>query len=370
VDRTTRLFGILIGGLALLAAAAPTLAAEPPADVAFDGVVTVIFHDPEYDNGNGIDGADVTLIVVDLAVPDVVLQEAHGSTDAAGVASFTDVARPTDPAVELALQVTAVRDRTFVDPDGCTVDEHLEGSASAAAGLEVTIDVEVIDQQDGLTCPPQSEPPPSQPPSEAPSLSPPIVVEGVAVEPDGDPLAIEVADATLSSPDGTATLAIETPGDGVFRVEVPAAADPAVERTLTVILIGPEVRMFVDEEGCRWHVFLVARGTWTVAGDVAPEPTTLVAAEELLQGECGNVQPPGSPIPPEPTTGGNIGRPRSPVAPNNNAGAATPHRTLPPSDTATDLGAEAGGVPAALLLLLTMSLSATVAARRFSRRGS
>ena len=367
MHRTTRLFGILIGGLALLAIVAPAVAAEPPADVAFDGVVSVIFHDPEYDNGNGIDGADVTLIVVDVAAPGVVLQEAHGSTDAAGVASFTDVARPTDPAVELELQATAARDRTFIDPEGCTVNEHLGGSASAPAGLEVTIDVEVIDQQDEPTCPPPSETPPSQPPSEAPSLSPPIIVEGTAVEPDGDPLDIDVADAKLSGADGIVTLAVETPGDGVFRVEVPAAADPSVERTLTLVLIGPEVRMFVDEEGCRWHVFLVVRNTWTLVGDVAPEPTTLVAAEELLQGECGNVQPPGSPIPPEPTTeSGNISHPRAPGAPNINAPAAT----LPPSDTATDLAAEAGALPAALLMLLTMSLATALAARRFSRRGS
>jgi hypothetical protein len=153
----------------------------------------------------------------------------------------------------------------------------------------------------------------------------------------------------------------------VFRVEVPAAADPGVERTLTLVLIGPEVRTFVDEAGCVWHVFLVVRNSWTLVGDVEPEPTTLVAAEELLEGVCGNVQPPGSPIPPEPTTGaGNISHPRAPGAPNINTAAAT----LPPSDTASDVGTKPdGGLPAALMLLFTLSLSATIAARRFSRRG-
>ena len=105
--------------------------------------------------------------VVDLAEPDIAIQELQGTTDATGVASFTEVARPTDPGVALEIQAIAVRDRSSVNPDGCTVTEHLGGSASAAAGLEVTIDVEVIDQQDETTCPPPVE-------------DPPVIVEGTA----------------------------------------------------------------------------------------------------------------------------------------------------------------------------------------------
>jgi hypothetical protein len=351
VHRTTRLFGILFGGLALLAAALPALAAEPPAGVAFDGVVTVVFHDPEYDNGNGIEGADVTLTVVDLAAPDVVIQEEQGTTDATGVASFTEIARPTDPSVELELQATAVRDRSFVDAEGCTVVEHLDGGASALAGLEVQIDVAIGTQQDERICP-------------SPVEGPPIIVEGTAVEPDGDPLAIEAGSAKLATVTGWVELPVETAADGAFRVEVPAPTGADEERTLTVFLIGPEIRMDVDEEGCRFHWHLVAQGTWTLVGDEAPEPVTLVAAEQVVEGECPQIQPPGPPVVvPNPT-------PRPPVAPGPTEPAA-PNTTLPPSDTDDVRATGPGGSPAAaLVMLFAISLSAAVAARRFSRRGS
>ena len=352
VHHTMRSFGILVGGLVLLAVAVPAIAAEPPTGVAFDGVVTVNFHDPEYDSGNGIEGADVALTVVDLAEPDIAIQELPGTTDATGVASFTDVARPTDPGVALEIQVIAVRDRSSVNPDGCTVTEHLGGSASAAAGLEVTIDVEVIDQQDETTCPPPVE-------------DPPIIVEGTAVEPDGDPLAIEASQAILGTGPESETLTVETTVDGAFRVEVPAATEPGVERELKVFLVGPEVRTFLDERGCMYFVHLVSQGAWTLVGAEAPEPVTLVAAELVVSAVCNPVQPPLPPAIPNPT-------PRPPVAPDPTAPPAAPDTTLPPSDTDDLPATEPGGASpaAALVLLLAISLSATLAARRFSRRGT
>ena len=351
MHRTTRSLGILLGGLALLAAAVPAVAAEPPAGVAFDGVVTVLFHDPEYDNGNGIGDAEVALTVVDLAAPDVAIQELQGTTDAGGAAVFTEVARPTDPGVELELQVTAVRNRTSVDPDGCTVGELLAGTATAPAGIEVTVDVEVIDQQDERTCPPPVE-------------EPPIIVEGIALEPDGDPLEILYADALL----GTESVPIETTDGGAFRVEVPATTDSSADRVLSVILISPVVRTIVDdpEPGCQTVWAFSARGIWTLIGNEVPEPITLVAAEDMSSTVCPNVDPPGPTGEPNPS----VAPPRPPGVPSPVPNPA-PDPTLPPSDTVDGVDTEGrGSLAAGLLLLLVFSLSAIATAQRVSRRGS
>lgn len=336
MHRTAHALAIL--GAAMALSAAPAFAAEPPPGIAFDGVVTVVFHDPEYDNGNGIAGADVSVWVIDLAT-NIVLEEYSGTTDTSGVASFTGVVRPIDPALELQVNANASRVRTFVDADACTVTEHLQGSAAAPAGLEVTIDIEVQGQQHERSCPPQG---------------PPMIVEGYALTEDGEPLPIVHAESTLDTPDGlTVALPIQTAADGSFRVEVPAIGDAAAERTLTVLILGPDVRTAVDEEGCLVTWTLVALGMWGLVGDEPPVSTTLVASEEPLSGVCG----------------GETATPRPPDAPD---APDAPNITLPPTDTIgggfSDLG---GGLAAGLFLLLVISLSATIAAeRRVSRRGS
>jgi hypothetical protein len=140
-------------------------------------------------------------------------------------------------------------------------------------------------------------------------------------------------------------VAITTTDDGSFRVEVPAATDPEVGRLLEVTLIGPDVRTVENEEGCLITWTLVARGSWTLIGDVTPEPTTLVAAEEPLSGVCG-----GATATPVPAAG----------------------LTLPPTDTSGNGVAttRADALAAALLLLLAISLAVRIAAeRRVSRRG-
>jgi hypothetical protein len=349
VPRTTFSIAILAAGAALLFAAVPAFAADPPTDIAFDGAVTVVFHDPELDP-DGIEGAEVTLAVVDLAAPDVIVQEEHGTTDASGVASFTEIARPTDPAVELLLRASVTRDRSYLDPDGCTVDEHLEGFASAAADLEVVMDIGVSDQIE-RTCPP----PPQY-----------FNLQGTAVDPDGAPLAIDFGEAILETPGGREVLAIETSIEGSFSVVVPEATDPDIERTLRVRLFGPEVRKAVDEPepGCITFYALVGHGTWTLVGDEKPELTAIIAAEEEVGAVCGAVQPPRPPVVPNPT-------PRPPVAPDPTAPPAAPDTTLPPSDTVDLPATAAGSSPAAaLVLLFALSVSAAVTARRFSRRGN
>jgi hypothetical protein len=331
LHRSRWVVAILLAGLALLASTASALGAEPPAGVALDGTVTVVFHGPGYDEGHGIEGADVSLVVVDPTDPDVIVQEEHGSTDADGVASFTGVARMIDPALELELQVDVVRDRTVVDADGCTVTERLEGIATAVAGLEVTIDVEVQGQQGGRTCPP-------------PIDGPAIVVAGHAVDPDGAPLAIVYGEALLGVDE--VALPVETTADGGFSVDVPVSTDPTAERLLTLMLIGPDVRTVEDDEGCLITYTLVARGSWTIVGEETPEPRTLVAEEEPLSGVCG-------------------GATATPLAP-------APRVTLPPTDTAQHgLVTGDGGFATATLLLIAVSLAAAGAAdRRISRRGS
>ena len=330
MHRTTRGFAILIAGFALmLVAVGPALAAEPPPESAHDSVVTVVFHDPEYDNGNGIEGAEIMLWVIDPA-DGLPFEEHFGDTDASGVATFTEVFRTIDPSLGFTLEASAVRDRTVIDDEGCSVNELLMGNATAPTALEVTIDVEVQEQETQRTCP-QDTPRP-------------MIIEGNAVDPDGNALAIRHAEAQLHTQDGSAAVPISTSTDGSFRVEVPFPEVDEPERTLDVTLIGPDVRTVEDEEGCLTTWTLVARGTWTLLDDWEPEPATLVAAEEPLSGVCG-----GATATPVPAAG----------------------LTLPPTDTsAHSLDEGVGGLGAALLLLIAISLASTIAAeRRVSRRG-
>ena len=333
MHRTIRPLATLTAGfMLLLAAVGPAWAAEPPSDIAFDGVVNVLFHDPEYDDGKGIEGAYVSMLAVDLGA-DMVLEEYDGTTDASGVATFTGVVHAIDPDLEFSLQANASRSRSFVDADGCTVTEVLAGSASAPAGLEVTRDIEIQTQETRRICP-GATPPPL------------VVVEGNALHPNGEALPILHADAELQSADGVTVLPVETGDNGAFRIEVPGPDDVTVERYLNVSILGPETRTVEDEEGCLITWNLVARGSWTLAGTTGPEPRSLVAAEEPWSGVCGEA--------------------------TATPAVLEPGLTLPPTDTSGNgLVGSLGGFAAGLLLLSAITLAATIAARRrVSRRGS
>lgn len=186
----------------------------------------------------------------------------------------------------------------------------------------------------------------AEPPPAPPSEGPPIIVEGLALDPQGAPLAIVYAEGIVSAGGESQILPVETGADGSFRVDVPAPSDPELERLFTVQLIGPDVRTVEDDEGCLITHTLVARGLWTLVGALAPEPVTLVAVEEPLSGVCG-------------------GATATPAV-------GVPQVTLPPTDTGalTEIRGSSG-LAAAMFMLATIALAATLTAvRRVSRRGS
>jgi hypothetical protein len=319
--RTRRPIGIVLVGFALLLSAAPAMAAEPPADVVFDGTVTVIFTDL---NVGALPDADVTLIArrPDLGEDDVI-QELAGTTDADGVAVFSGVARPDDGAPPVTLDARAHLERPNECGGGTVV---FDGTASAPAALEVTIPIEVDSAMSACFA---------------------VPVRGTVLDSDGEPFAVATAIASVIEPSGS----IEEPevtvdGDGAFGFMV----DGWLEGTLVVELTVTGEPMTVDDPqtGCKQLVELVATATWELPGPTqAPEPRALVAEPVVLSEACGSQ---GTPEPP-----------------------AAPTITLPPTDTfiAPDDPQAGEGLAAGLFLLLVTALAATIAAeRRVSRRGS
>ena len=319
--RTRRPIGIVLAGFALLLSATSAMAAEPPADVVFDGTVTVIFTDL---HAGALPGADVTLVArrPDLGEDDGI-QELAGTTDADGVAIFSGVARPDDGAPPVTLDARAHLERPNECGGGTVV---FDGTASAPAALEVTIPIET---------------------DQALSACFAVPVRGTVLDADGEPFPVATAIATVTAPNGS----IDEPevtveGNGAFGFMV----DGWLEGTLLVELTVTGEPMTVDDPktGCKQLVELVATATWELPGPTrAPEPRALVAEPVVLSEACGSQ---GTPEPP-----------------------AAPRITLPPTDTpiARDDPQAAQGLAAGLFILLLISLAATIAAeRRVSRRGS
>ena len=242
--RTRRPIAIVLAGYALLLSAVPAMAAEPPADVVFDGTVTVTFTDPA-DGGAGLAGATVELVALrpDLGDNEIV-QELAGPTDAAGQVVFTGVARAEDGAPPVSLEASAHLDRE----NSCGGTERLSGNATAAGGLEVTIAVEVEGITSGCTT---------------------LPVRGTVLDQDGDPFAVESAAATVTFPDGTVVEPrVTVDPDGAFQFSVrgwaggePATAELSVSSATTT-------RQDPDDPGCEQLVALVAADTWAL-----PSPT-------------------------------------------------------------------------------------------------
>lgn len=322
MHRTTRSFAMLIAIMAMLFAAGPTLAAEPPADVVFDGTVTVVFTDL---HAGALPDADVTLVASrpDLG-QDAVIQELTGTTDADGVAVFNGVARPAGGAPPVTLDARAHLERPNECGGGSVV---YDGTESAPAALEVAIPIEV----DG-----------------AASACFAVPIRGTVLDADGEPFQVATAIATVTAPDGS----IEEPEvrvgpDGAFDFMVSGW----IEGTLAVELTVTGEPMTVDDPrtGCKQLVELVATGTWELPGPTqAPSARTLVAEPVVLSEACGSQ---GTPAPP-----------------------AGPTITLPPTDTLAEGEASRPGSPLGLFLAIALIgatiLAAAAWAIRVSRRGS
>jgi len=317
VHRTTRSLAILGAAMAMLLAAGPALAAEPPADVVFDGTVSVFFTDL---SAGVLPDADVTLVArrPDLGA-DEVIQELAGTTDADGIVVFSGAARPADGAPAVTLDARAHLERPN-DCGGGTV--VYDGAASATAALEVTIPIEV----DAAT-----------------STCFAVPVRGTVLDAEGEPFVVATALATVTAPDGsTEEPAVTVGANGAFDFIVSgwSRGTLAVELTVT----GEPMTVDDPETGCKQLVELVATGTWELPGPTqAPPASTLVAEPVVLSEACGSQ---GTPAPP-----------------------AAPTITLPPTDTSGEgLAEPSGGLAGVIFLLLAISLSGTIAARRPSRR--
>jgi len=321
--------------LLLAVAAVPALAADPPADVVFDGTVTVVFVDVHVP----LEGGSVTLISErqDLG-EDGVLQELEGTIDASGSAVFSAVARPAEGAPPVTLRASAHLDETVVE-DGCLTAWSYDGSSEADGALEVTMVLEV-DAASSLVCE--------------------KILPGSIIGPDGDGFPVEAASVRLvvEGRDGVAgEFLIDEAGD--FRVKVPMW-DPALGARVTLKAVSPVTRTEPLPDDCEATFALVARYEWTLEDPFTmPDPVSVSAAEESVGSVCG----PATATPrPTKTPGG--------AAPTEASG---PSITLPPTDTPDGLGgAGSGGVGLVLTLVAVLAtmIVALGSAVRISRRGS
>jgi hypothetical protein len=125
----------MIAGLLVVPSAA--LAADAPADVMLDGVVTVVHVDAE---DGPIAGATVTVSTWrDPASP---IQVLNATTDGNGRAHVSGVARAADGADPVLLAVHSDLATTLVNEAGCseTASWSATASTTAAASVEVVLD--------------------------------------------------------------------------------------------------------------------------------------------------------------------------------------------------------------------------------------
>jgi hypothetical protein len=137
----------------------PVLGAEPPPGVVLDGVVTVTAARAPAAGGGGLGGAEVRLVARLNDFPEGILQELSATADAAGIATFTGVARPAEggPAVHLTAQASTTT--TATDANGCTVSESWFGqSGDVLAAPTVALVVEAFPAS-SIACPPPSPSP-------------------------------------------------------------------------------------------------------------------------------------------------------------------------------------------------------------------
>ena len=137
----------------LLATVIPVLAAEPPADVVFDGIVTVTFADPNVDDGAGLAGAEITLDALrpDLG-EDATIQTLSGTTGTDGTVVFEGVARPGRRRPGRRVEAKAHLERTVTQPDGCMESPRPTRRNGAAKGaLSGRIEIGVMSASSSIS---------------------------------------------------------------------------------------------------------------------------------------------------------------------------------------------------------------------------
>jgi hypothetical protein len=142
---------LAVGGalLASILGAGPAAAADPPADTVLDAVVTV--HQADPDEGP-IAGATVTLTA--YRDPGAPIQTVTATTNASGDATLSGVARATDGAPAVLLDVRSDKTSSLIDANGCT--ETASWSAEEAgltAGPTTDIVLEPAAKSISLDCP-------------------------------------------------------------------------------------------------------------------------------------------------------------------------------------------------------------------------
>jgi hypothetical protein len=142
---------LAVGGalLASILGAGPAAAADAPADTVLDAVVTV--HQADPDEGP-IAGATVTLTA--YRDPGAPIQTVTATTNASGDATLSGVARATDGAPAVLLDVRSDKTSSLIDANGCT--ETASWSAEEAgltAGPTTDIVLEPAAKSISLDCP-------------------------------------------------------------------------------------------------------------------------------------------------------------------------------------------------------------------------
>lgn len=305
--------------LATLLVAVPSLtfAAELPPDAVADATVTVTVSDPEA-TGAPLSDAGVSLTATrpDLG-PGAVIQELTGTTDAAGVATFTGVARPADGAPPITLDVQVQQ----AQPNDCGGEMTWSGFATAPSAPTV----EILAPLDAGASSCRAFP-----------------VSGRVVDATGAPFAVASATATLTVPGAAPTAGDVSIGpDGTFSIIVNGWSDDA-PATLALAVEGVATEVPDPASTCSLRVTWRATSAWTLAAGEDAPPARTVHAERIVLGQvCASI--------------------------------GTSRPTLPPTDAlaATPVAHDSGAaVPLALLLFAAMA-AVTVGTRRIlSRRGS
>jgi hypothetical protein len=308
-----------------LALVGPVLAADPPADVVLDGVVTVTFV-AEGSDPVPLADATVSLEASRPTIEPVPFQTLTATTDADGRAEFSGVARGAEGADPVSLAVTA----TLTRANDCGGSETFDGATTVDAAAEVT--VELVGSA-ASSC-----------------VAFPII--GLVIGADGEPFAVAEAAATITYPDSEAqTVAVDVAADGSFAILLRGWAGGG--STEVQLLVLGETRQVPGDDGCTDVVADIADVAWTLDAPQAPDPSLVLASPTVVGSVCD----------------GGLGTP-APEAPAPQAPA--PVVTLPPTDALPgDPAASATRDPAgATLLVLGILALAAAGGWRLSRRGS
>jgi hypothetical protein len=310
--------------LLLLAAmlAAPVSAAEPE-DVVYDVTVAVRFVDADA-AATPLAGATIALRARVTDFPEEPpLVQLHATTDAEGVAVFTEVPRggPGGPTVHLSIDAQA--ERHTVDDELCRTTETWSGSAvDVLSPPAEPIVVTASSGASGLIC---------------------RWLAGRIVDGDGDPhpADAQLSRVTIAQPGGgeTMTFPLAVGADGSFRQSLPVwgtAESPAFVR---LDYVSTATR--TTEGGCEQSVAEAVTWEGPLALEVE-DPAVLELVSGPAGGDaCGAVA---------------TARPNAPTAP-----------TLPPTDVRTDVRV-AAATPVALaavgVVMVALGLLAFGTARR------